>query len=258
MNIGIALSGGAVRGFAHLGILRALNEMGLCPTHYTGASAGSIVGAFMAAEYSPQEAFDLIVKTNLTKSLRPAFSRMGLMKLAHMEALLARHLPATFAELPLPLTINATDLERGESVYFSEGPLASAILASCCLPGIFEPIGIDGRQLVDGGVLNNLPVEPLEAAGCDLLIGCHVNPVGVEEQPFTSMKGVLYRSLYLAAAKTTHQKIGRVHLFLEPPGLDRFGLFDLRRAGDIFETGYRYALHRQREIQGLIQEKLTV
>ena len=157
--------------------------------------------------------------------------------------------------LSLPLTINATDLERGETVYFDHGPLAPAVLASCCLPGIFEPIGIDGRQLVDGGVLNNLPVEPLEAAGCDVLIGCHVNPVGVEEQPFTSMKGVLYRSLYIAAAKATHQKIGRVHLFLEPPGLDRFSIFNLSRAEEVYNIGYRYTCQRRREIEQLLEQK---
>lgn len=241
MKVGIVFSGGAVRGFAHLGILKALHEMGIFPEHISGVSAGSIVGAFAACKVEAEEAYDLIERSNYKSYLKLAFSRMGFLKLDKVEDLLQQHLPRNFEDLALPLTVNATDLATGEEVFFDSGPLIRPILASCCLPGLFEPVTINQKQLIDGGVLNHMPYEPLENH-CKIIIGCHCNPVGYLDTPASSMKSVLMRSLYLATAKASHQKSQRFDVFIEPPQLQNFNVFDTKKSRDIFRIGYEYTL----------------
>ncbi|MFT4032993.1 MAG: patatin-like phospholipase family protein [Siphonobacter sp.] len=256
MKIGIAFSGGAVRGFAHLGILKALHEMGIYPERFSGVSAGSIVGAFAAAKVDPEDAYDRIERSNYKSYLKLAFSMMGFLKLDRVHGLMQQHLPNTFEELVLPLTVNATDLETGEIVFFNSGSLIQPILASCCLPGIFEPVHYQDRQLIDGGILNNLPFEPLEGH-CDILIGCHCNPVTLMDKPVESMKSVVMRSLYLATAKACHQKSGHCNVFIEPPELQNFNVFDLKRSRDIFRIGYEYTRKLEPTLESLLIEKTS-
>lgn len=252
MKTGIVFSGGAVRGFAHLGVMKALNEMGIYADAVSGVSAGAIVGAFIAAKVDPEEAFDRIEQSNYKSYLKLAFSRLGFLKLDRVDDLLQQHLPHRFEDLSLPLTVNATDIRTGEEVFFDSGPLTRPILASCCLPGIFEPVWCDGRQLIDGGVVNQMPFEPLEAH-CDLLIGCHCNPVGTSDTPATSMKSVLMRSLYLATARASRSKIARFSYFLEPPELENYNVFDLKKSREIFRIGYEHTRKRAGELEKMME-----
>ncbi|PQA58952.1 patatin-like phospholipase family protein [Siphonobacter curvatus] len=253
MKIGIVFSGGAVRGFAHLGILKALQEMGISPDYISGVSAGAIVGAFAASKMEAEAAYDLIERSNYKSYLKLAFSRMGFLKLDRVEDLMQKHLPHTFEELALPLSVNATDLTTGNEVFFNSGPLLKPILASCCLPGIFEPVWINQQQLIDGGVLNQMPYEPLEAH-CDILIGCHCNPIGDLESPITSMKAVAMRSLYLAMAKASHFKSKRFDVFIEPPLLQNFNVFDTKKSRDVFRVGYEYTHQMAPELEKLREQ----
>lgn len=240
MKIGFVLSGGGARGIAHLGVLKALDEMGLKPDHIAGSSAGAVAGAMFAAGYSPDETLDILQSTNLLRFVRPALSRMGLLKLDKCEDLYRRYLPEdTFEALHLPLTIATTDLMGGKTVYFNEGPLIRPLLASCCLPGVFEPMLHQQRFYVDGGVLNNMPLDPLEEC-CDFFVGSHVNPFGTTERPITSMKGVLERTLYLAINKSSQQQFAKYHLLIEPPALKNYTVFDIKKAREIFRVGYVY------------------
>lgn len=240
IKIGLVLSGGGARGIAHLGIVKALNEVGIYPDMLAGTSAGAIAGAMIAAGYSPDDVLDIVTKTNLLKYFRPALSRMGLLKIESAEGLFLQHLPKnSFESLHLPLTIAATDVLAGQTVFYNSGELIKPLLASCCLPGIFEPVRHDHKVLIDGGVLNNLPVEPLEGH-CDFLIGVHVNPYG-EKNNINSMRGVLQRSLYLAVNNHTRFKFSRFDFVIEPPQMNTFDIFDVKRAREIFVVGYRHA-----------------
>lgn len=244
MKTGLVLSGGGARGIAHLGAIKALQEAGFTFDHIAGTSAGAIAGALLANGYTPDEILRIVEKTPYFKHIRPAFTRMGLLRLDKAEEYYRQFLPHDrFEELQIPLHVVATDLTAGELVVFNQGELVRPVLASCCLPGIFEPYVINKRQYVDGAVLNNLPIEPLEDK-VDFIIAANCNPFG-PQKPITSAKGVLERSLLLSVRSKTRERAARCHLLIEPPDLCRFDIYDLKRARDIFRIGYQHTLSLQ-------------
>ncbi len=252
MSIGLVLSGGGARGIAHLGVLKALDELGLRPTRIAGTSAGAIAGAMHAAGYSPDETLDILQSTTLLRFMRPAWSRMGLLKMDRTEDLFLKYLPDdSFEALKTPLFIAATDLQDGRSVIFDSGPLVRPLMASCSLPGLFEPVIYQKRLYVDGGVLNNMPLDPLEPC-CELLIGSHVNPFGTTDRPLTSMRSVLERTLYLAINKTSQQQFARYHLLIEPPALVNYTVFDIKKARELFRVGYLYTMSLAPAVEKLL------
>lgn len=240
-KIGIALSGGGVRGIAHLGVLKALNEKGIFPTKVSGTSAGAIAGAMYCHGYAPEEIKDIIVKTNYFKFMRPAISWTGILKMDIVESLYQKYLPDNdFASLKIPLSVAATDIKRGKVVYFSEGSLIKALMASSCIPGMFDPIAIGDNYFVDGGVLNNLPVEPLDGF-CDVIIGVNCNQLP-ELHNIKNIKNLIERSVIMSMNYNVYSRKSKCDFFIEPPGLARFGVFDIKKANEIFEAGYQETL----------------
>ena len=242
-GLGLALSGGGARGIAHLGVLAAFDELELPIAQLTGVSSGGIVGAFYAAGMAPREILRLVLTTNVVRLTRPALSRYGLLHLAAVERLLARHLGAatTFADLRLPLTLVATDLEAGESVYFSEGPLLPPLLASSAVPVLYRPVAYQGRQLVDGGLLQNLPVGPLLGQPGLRIIGVHCNPPNPDAR-IGSLRALVERTLNLAISGNTVLSRQHCHLLLEPPELRHYRALSYRQAPELFDIGYRYTM----------------
>ncbi|WP_234733039.1 patatin-like phospholipase family protein [Tellurirhabdus bombi] len=239
MTVGLVLSGGGARGIAHLGIIKALQEQGVQIDRIAGTSAGAVAGALLATGYSPDEILEIVVTTPFFRHVRPAFNRMGLLKLDRVEALYRTYLPEDrFEALKIPLHVVATDINAGECVVFEEGELVRPLVASCCLPGIFAPYQIGDRQYVDGAVLNNMPVEMLENK-VDFIIGASCNPPNPNKS-ITSVKGVLERSLMLAIRSKTRERLTKCDLLVEPPDLCRYEVFDLRKAREIFRVGYEY------------------
>ena len=240
-RIGIALSGGGVRGVAHLGVLKALNEAGIYPNHVSGTSAGAIVGTLYCYGYTPDDIFELIINTNFFKFLRPAISWRGILKMDVIEPLYSQHIKTNdFSELKTALTIAATNLSKGRIEYFSEGEIIRPLMASTCIPGIFDPITINQSLYVDGGVLNNMPIDPLEDK-CDIIIGVNCNQLP-EVTDVTNMKKMIERSVIMAMNCNVYNRKPRCDFFIEPPGLAHFGVFDIKRAKEIFEAGYRETL----------------
>ncbi|MBS9524649.1 patatin-like phospholipase family protein [Litoribacter ruber] len=240
-KIGIALSGGGARGVSHLGVLKALNEKGIFPNRVSGTSAGAIVGSMYCEGYTPDAIFDIIVQTKYFKFLRPAVSLVGILKMEILEKLFSQYLEHNdFSKLKIPLTIAATDICRGKAVYFSEGEIIRAIMASSCIPGMFDPILIDGEYYVDGGVLNNLPVEPLDGV-CDVIIGVNCNHL--PEQPnIKNIKTLIERTVIMSMNFNSYSRKEKCDYFIEPTEMARFGAFDIKRAKDIFTAGYEGGL----------------
>jgi NTE family protein len=240
-KLGIVLSGGGARGFAHIGVLKALNENGIFPDVISSASAGSIVGVLYADGYTPDEIFEIFVKLDIYKILsfyRPAF---GLLKADGLQRILQKQLRAqTFEELKLPLHICATNFTKATVHYFNAGQLMPAVMASCAIPMVLKPMLIDGDFYVDGGLMNNLPVEPIQYL-CDDIIGVNVNPVG-EAKQFTSIRNYADRIMHLAVRANVQPNIAKCDIYIEPPGLMDFHLFKVSSAQKIFQTGYDHAL----------------
>jgi NTE family protein len=245
MKIGLVLSGGGARGIAHLGILKALQEKKIKISGISGCSAGSIVGMMFAAGYSPDHIFEIVVSTSTLRALRPAWSRAGLLRMQKAEEVYLKYIPHnSFERLKIPLTVNATNLYEGETVYFSSGELLKPVMASCCIPGLFEPITFNDTTFVDGGVLNNMPIEPL-IGKYDYIIGSHCNPFGMQKMP-KSMSSIVQKSLFLAINNNSKGRLAQCDLVIEPPALKLFDPYDVRKATGIFKAGYDFA--RQLEL----------
>lgn len=241
MTYGIALSGGGVRGVTHAGVLKALEEIGITISVLSGTSAGSIVGALYAYGYSPDKIFETIQMTGFYRSIRPAWTWAGLLSMDGLKNSLLKQIPENnFDALTKELHIAATDLINGAPEYFSSGELIPPILASCCVPGIFNPVEIDGSFLVDGGLMDNFPTKALKGR-CDFIIGSHCNSIdaGFEKK---NLKGIVERSLLLAISGNTAESKTLCNLLIEPPGVGKVSGFELSRAADVFEIGYEYTI----------------
>ncbi|HLT06502.1 MAG TPA: patatin-like phospholipase family protein [Cyclobacteriaceae bacterium] len=251
-TIGIALSGGGIRGVAHLGVLKALNEAGIYPHYVSGTSAGAIAGTLYCYGYSPDEILELILKTKFFKFLRPAISWKGILTMEVIEPLYGQYIQTNhFAELKIPLFIAATNLSKGHITYFSEGEIIRPLMASSCIPGVFDPITIQEDLYVDGGVLNNMPIDPLEDR-CDIIIGVNCNHLPVVHD-VPNMKKMIERSVILAMNCNVYSRKPRCRYFIEPPGLAGISVFDIKRAKDIFDTGYQETVHYLEANPSLVQ-----
>lgn len=247
-SIGLVLSGGGARGVAHIGVIQALEEAGLCFSHVSGTSAGSIVGALYAHGYTPKEIFGIVQQVSIFKSVRPAWAWTGLLKMDGMQELLLRYLPEhDFSQLKLRLTVAATEIRKGEIKYFSEGELVPAILASCSIPAIFSPILFNESMYVDGGLLDNLPAKPIRDK-CDFIIGSHCNLVSQTFDP-TNLKVVIERSMLITINANTGVSKQLCDVVVEPPGLDKYSSFDMGKAKEIFDIGYKFTKENFKESQ---------
>jgi NTE family protein len=239
MKIGLVLSGGGARGFAHLGALKALEEFGLTFSVISGTSAGSIVGAFYASGYKPEEIYTIISGAGLLKSVRPAWSWTGLLSLDGFREILLKHLPKdSFESLHIPLTIAATELNQGKVFYFSEGELITPIIASSSIPALFNPVSFKGTNYIDGGITDNFPVRPL-VGHCDFIVGIHTNPIG-KKLDIKSVKEVTERALLMAINVNSTYSKALCDLVIEPPALGNYSTLDLGKAKEIFDIGYQY------------------
>lgn len=252
MKIGFAFSGGGSRGIAHIGIMKALKESGIRPSIISGTSAGSIVGALYAYGYSPDEILDIILKTKLLKILRPAFTWSGLLTLEKTYDFFKSLLPTdSFEALQMPTYICATNVKKGKPSFFSSGSLIRSVMASSAIPVIFAPVEIEGNYYIDGGITNNMPVEPL-LGHCDRIIGLHCNPVD-KEYEVGNMKALLERTFIITVNGNVENRKKYCDLFLEPYDLRNFGAFDFTKVKEIYEVGYEYAKQNKEMILSALE-----
>ena len=242
MKVGLALSGGGARGIAHLGVLKALDELGVEVHEISGASAGSIAAALYTHGYSPEEALNVISKTSLFKAMWPAFSLSGLLSTAKGEAMISKYLESdSFDQADRPLKVVATNLNTGKAEVFTSGSLVKALMASSCIPFMFEPVKINGQTYVDGGIVNNLPAECLRES-CDLVIGVNVVPV-IPQDEIGGVKKMIERVSMIALSANVHSSGKLCDVLITPRELRKYGTLDIKYAREIFEIGYEYAHH---------------
>lgn len=241
MRIGIVLSGGGIRGIAHLGVLKAFSNVGVQFCQISGTSAGAIAGAFFAAGIDPEEGLKIFNKTKLWHFIRPAFGSLGLINIEMTATILREYFPVDAIEkLSVPLTIAAVNFSQGKLVYFKEGPLIRAIQASACIPGIFKPIVIDEEMYVDGGILNNFPVEPL-VGECDFIIGSscnHLNPV----KSVSGITKLIGRAATMSINHDFERKATLCDVLIDPIGLGEISTFDMKQSETIYWLAYEETL----------------
>ncbi|MGV3546812.1 MAG: patatin-like phospholipase family protein [Pedobacter sp.] len=240
MKVGLVLSGGGIRGIAHLGVLKALKKTGVQISQITGTSAGSIAGSLYAAGVDPEDAFNIFMQTKLMKFIRPALGSLGLINIERTGEIFKQYLPAHIEDLKIPMTICTTNFSEGTVAYFTKGPLVRAIHASSCIPGVFKPIMIHEQMYVDGGVLNNFPVEPL-LNNCDYIIGSTCNNL----KPVDKIVGItklMQRAAIMSINHDMERKSRFCDLIIEPKGMGEINTFDTKKAETIYWLAYEEAL----------------
>ena len=239
MKYGLVLSGGGARGISHIGVIKALEELGLKFDCLSGTSAGSIVASLYAAGYNPDQLLEMIISTSFFKSVRPAWTLTGLLSLERLRDVLIKYLPEnSFESLKIPVTICATDIIKGKPDYFSKGELIPAILASCCVPAVFNPVQINGNVYVDGGLMDNLPARSIHDH-VDFLIGSHCNYI-TSEFNLVNFRSVIERSALIAVSGNTTVSKNLCKVLIEPPEVGKFSGTDMARAKELFDAGYQY------------------
>ncbi|GAB4202770.1 MAG: patatin-like phospholipase family protein [Bacteroidia bacterium] len=246
MTTGLVLSGGGVRGVGHLGAIQVLKELGIRIDCIAGTSAGAIAGAFIAAGYSPQDTLDITKKIKMFDWHTLNIGSLGFLKMHSIEKVLREYLPESYENLHIPLYACATDILNNRGVFFSEGTLIPTILASSGIPVIYEPIKHNGTYYVDGGVVNNLPVEAIRHR-CDKIIAVHVNSLSNDKKEPT-FKDIVEKSFHLSINQSVYAKTSYIDIFIDPPEMSRFSMFDIKNAQTIFEYVYDYTTRMKDKI----------
>jgi len=197
MKVGLALSGGGARGFAHAGVLKVLVEAGIPVDLIAGTSAGSFAGGAFAAGMSPREMAEMTARLRWRNMARQSLSPRGLLSNVPMGNFIDREFPIrSFSEIKIPFAAVACDLQTASEVLVTEGDLSAAIRASCAIPGVFAPVRDGtGRSLVDGGVVSPTPVDAVRRMGAEVVIAVDLIACGVASraQPRTAL-GIVFQS----------------------------------------------------------------
>lgn len=240
-KIGIALSGGGIKGMCHAGVLKALEEHGIKPDILAGVSAGSVVAALYADGYSPYEIAVLFEDIRFRKMTRLQIPNGGFFKIDSFQNFLEKKLTAkTFEELKIPVRIVATDLDKGRSVIFKSGQLIDPIVASCSIPVLFSPKNIDGVNYVDGGVLKNFPVSIIRD-DCERLIGVNASPLVADDYKPSVLTVAARTYHFMFKANILHDK-ELCDLLIEPVDMGNYETFDVTKGREIYELGYKSTL----------------
>ncbi|TFF41599.1 patatin-like phospholipase family protein [Pseudomonas sp. RIT623] len=276
-KIGLVLSGGAARGLAHIGVLKALEEQGVRIDAIAGTSMGAVVGGLYASGYSIAELEKLATTLDWQQALSDAPPRkdvpfrrkqddrdflvkqklsfrddgslglpLGVIQGQNLALLLESKLAHTadirdFDKLPIPFRAVATDITSGEKVVFRRGHLPQVIRASMSIPAVFAPVELDGRLLVDGGMTDNIPVDVVREMGVDLAIVVDIGTPLRNRKQLATVVDVLNQSITLMTRRNSEEQLAslrREDILVQPP-LAAFGVTDFGRAQDMIDAGYR-------------------
>lgn len=236
-RIGVALSGGGARGFAHIGALQAMDECGLRPDILAGVSAGSVVAVMYAAGLSANamlEAFEGATFSGFTEIGMP---RGGLFGFEGFKEFIRRVTGVKRLEdLKIPTVIGATDLVAGRPVMFEQGEIGDVVAASCAIPIVFKPVTIDGVRYVDGGVLHNLPAWTIRSR-CRNLFGINVSCLPTREV-HNSVLDMAMRSYELVTKTNSVQDMSLCDLVISMDSIADYKVFNLKEIRKVYQIGY--------------------
>lgn len=239
--VGVALSGGAARAIAHVGVLKVLAEEGIPIGAISGTSGGSVVAALYAAGLPMEDLVDLALKLSWRDLARVSVTSLGLLTTEPIRKLLQTWIgDPKFEDLPTPCAVVATDLMTFRARVFVKGPVLPAVEASCAIPHLYKPVAVDGHVYTDGGVVNFLPVESLSYLGADVTIGSSTmrgRPRGVAPKHLVQMLALFSRFVQYNNYVRSRD---RVDVLIHPP-LFKYPVYKLHNAQAILEEGEQAA-----------------
>ena len=235
--IGLALGGGFARGIAHIGVIKVLEEEGIPVRVVSGTSVGALIGAAYCSGLTIDELVQIAHSVRFTTFARWTISRFGFATNDRMTAFLNRILKVkTFEEFRIPLGVTATDFNTGEGVVFHSGSVVDPVRASCAYPGMFLPVEIRGRYLVDGMLSHPVPTRPLRDMGADRVIAIHLKGTWAAGGAPRHLFDVIGQSFAIAQDAMASLWRGAADLVVEPD-VAGFGYDDFKRADDLIRVG---------------------
>ena len=239
-KIGLALGGGAALGAAHIGVLKAFDELNINISYISGNSIGSFVASLFAFGKTWQEQEEISIDLKWLDVSKISISKYGLLTNKKIGRMVQNAIgDKEFNHSNIPLAIVASNLNSGKKIILKEGKVADAVMASTAIPGVFKPVDIDGKLLVDGGLVENVPVSPLKKMGAELTIGVNLNARRSFKKP-ENWFGVLINSYYTLIDSLAKVHTGNADLVIEPD-LSSFSLIDTKNAKELIEKGYEEA-----------------
>jgi len=236
-KLGVALGGGFARGLVHVGILKVLEQENIPISFLGGTSVGAVIAAAYCSGVSAKELEEIAHLVRFSSFARWTLSRYGLASNDRMIGFLQKLVKVkTFEECRIPLAISATDFVTGDPVVFKSGPLIDPIRASCAYPGMFLPVNVNGRLMVDGLLAHSVPAEPLKEMGADKVLAVYLSAHWVNAKGPRHIFDVIGQCFSIAQAKMCH--LWKVHsdLVLEP-NVDGFSYDGFERAKELVKVG---------------------
>lgn len=251
-RVGMVLSGGGVRGVAHIGVIKALEEEGIRPQIVSGSSAGAVVGALYCNGFTPEEMMNFFKVIPLFHINRFAFRKPGFIDTDKFYADFNKYFHRDdFDVLQKKLFVTTVDMIHGNLEVYSKGQLIRPLLASSAFPGLFSPVNINGVLHADGGILDNFPTAPLKEK-CDRMIGVYASPLTViSPESLKYSVSVLERAIKINYSKRSYMKFADCDLMIRPLKLVDFGLLDVNKMQQIYEIGYECAKEELSRFQDL-------
>jgi NTE family protein len=240
-RIALVLGGGAARGFAHVGVIRALEQEKIPIDLIIGTSVGSLIGAIYAADVSSFDlewtAFQLEKDDIFDFGVLNAVAGMGFAKGDKLEAWVKSHVKtANIENLKIPFAAVATDLNWGYKVVLDQGSLARAIRASAAIPGVFQPVQHQGKILVDGGVVDNIPISVAKARGADIVIAVDISG-NLGNTNITNLLGVSLQATNIMFALNVEQSKKNADILITPSGIGDVGMLDFTQKKRCMQAG---------------------
>ena len=252
VKVGLTLSGGGLKGIAHIGVIKALLENNIVPEIISGTSAGAIVGTVYAAGYGPDEMEEIIANISLLKMFSNiGLPKAGFIKMDYLQERVLSVVPKdTFESLKMPFYVCTTNLNTGRADIYSSGKLSDKIMASCAVPWLFKPVEIDGEVHIDGGIMNNMPALIIRDK-CDVLIGSNVKPklMVASNAELQTFKGLTQRFVDLSLWMSTKPNLKCLDVYIAPEKLVDLGYFEIKRSKYIIELGYEETMNKMDAIK---------
>ncbi|MGK5093591.1 patatin-like phospholipase family protein [Deltaproteobacteria bacterium TL4] len=254
VRMGLALGGGAARGIAHIGLLKALEEHDLKPDYLSGTSSGAFIACLYSFGMTPEDIRDLTAEISWLEISSFSLSKFGLISNDSIRKTVEKQLgPVLLENAPIPLAIIATDISNGEKVVLKSGSPSLAVMASTCIPGIFNPTKVNDRLLVDGVLVENVPISPLKEMGADLIIGVDLNGSRIYHHP-EGLVDVLLNALSIAVDKNTDFQTKDADVLIKIE-LSKYSRTDSHNVWELYAEGYRSGTLAVKTIKAQIAKK---
>ena len=240
-TIGLALGGGAAKGVAHIGVLKALEDANIEVDYIAGTSVGAMIAALYAFKVDVETIGSLARRLTMSKVTSFKLNKTGFFSTESLRELMLEYVgDVAIEDAAIPLSIVATDINSGEEIILTSGSVVDAVCASAAIPGIYIPVEINGRTLVDGGLVQNVPIEALQTAGAGVTIASHLNSVS-HYQEISHVLDVMRNAFEIAVSQHTQDQLKEADLLISMD-LSDFSLRDnTERYDELFNIGHQAA-----------------